>query len=102
MGSNFDENGEESETHPVVKNLDDASEYVPIWGVTKERVLAPFHLICRHCHESFRVCKDCNRLVVGERVFEGQACCRKFGTTGRADCGTSTHPAASPPLVSCQ
>ena len=24
----------------MVKNLDDASEYVPIWGVTKERVLA--------------------------------------------------------------
>ena len=34
-------------------------------------------------------------LVVGERVFEGQACCRKFGPAGRAAAGASTHPAAS-------
>jgi len=45
MGSNFDENVEESKTLPLVKNLDDASEHVPIWGVTKERVLALPHPI---------------------------------------------------------
>jgi len=28
-----------------VKNLDDASEYVPLWGVTKERILALPHPI---------------------------------------------------------
>jgi len=40
MRSDFNENGEESEIHPLVKNLDNASEYVTIWGVTKERILA--------------------------------------------------------------
>jgi len=45
MGSNFDENVEESKTHPLVKNLDDEREYVPIWGAMKERVLALPHPI---------------------------------------------------------
>jgi len=45
MSSDLNENGEESETHPLVKNLDDASEYVPIWEVTKEMVLALPHPI---------------------------------------------------------
>jgi len=43
MGSNFDEHGEEAKTHPVVENIDDASKYAPIWGMTKERVLALPH-----------------------------------------------------------
>jgi len=30
MGSNFDEHDEETKTHPLVENIDDASEYVPI------------------------------------------------------------------------
>jgi len=29
----------------LVKNLDNASEYVPIWAVTKERILALPHPI---------------------------------------------------------
>ena len=28
MGSDFDKHGEEAKTHPLVKNLDDTSEYV--------------------------------------------------------------------------
>jgi len=38
--SDLNEDGEESEIHPLVKNLDDTSKYVPIRRVTKERVLA--------------------------------------------------------------
>jgi len=95
MGSNFDKHGEEAETHPLVENLDDASEYISSRGMTKERALALPNPILRHCHESFGVCENHNGLVVGERVFEGQACCRKFGPAGRAAAGTSTHPAAS-------
>jgi len=96
MGSNFDKHGEEAKTHPVVENLDDASEYIPVRGMTKERVLALPHPIQSHCHESFGVCENHNGLVVGERVFEGrQACCRKFGPAGRAAAGASPHPTAS-------
>jgi len=40
MGSNFDEHGEEAKTHHLVENLDNASEYIHIRGMTKERVLA--------------------------------------------------------------
>ena len=40
MSSDFDEDGEESEIHPSMKNLDDTSKYVTIRGVTKKRVLA--------------------------------------------------------------
>ena len=40
MSSDFDEDGEESEIHPLMKNLDDTSKYVTIRGVTKKRVLA--------------------------------------------------------------
>ena len=40
MSSDFDEDGEESEIHPLMKNLDDTSKYATIWGVTKKRVLA--------------------------------------------------------------
>jgi len=40
MGSNFDEHGEEAKTHHLVENLDNASEYIRIRGMTKERVLA--------------------------------------------------------------
>jgi len=40
MGSNFDKHGEEAKTHPLVENLDNASQYIPIRGMTKERVLA--------------------------------------------------------------
>ena len=40
MSSDFNEDGEESEIHPLVKNLDDTSKYVTIRGVTKERVLS--------------------------------------------------------------
>jgi len=45
MGSNFDEHGEEAKTHPLVENIDDASEYVLTWGSTKEGVLALPHPI---------------------------------------------------------
>ena len=95
MGSNFDKHGEEAETHPLVENLDDASEYISIRRMMKERVLALPNPILRHCHESFGVCENHNGLVVGERVFEGQASCRKFGPARRAAAGASTHPAAS-------
>jgi len=77
-----------------VENLDDAGEYIPVRGMTKERVLALPNPIRRHCHESFGVCENHNGLVVGEKVFEGQACCHKIGPYGRAAAAASTHPAA--------
>jgi len=66
--------------------------------MTKEslRVLDLPNPIRRYCHESF--CEDHNRLVVGERDFEDQTCCRKFGPAGRAVAGASTHPAESASL----
>jgi len=95
VGSNFDKHAEEAETCPLVEDLNDASEYIPIRGMTKERVLALPNPIRRHYHESFGVCENHTGLVVGERVFEGQACCHKFGPAARAAAGASTHPAAS-------
>jgi len=94
MGSDFDKHGEEVKTHPLAENLDDAGEYIPVRGMTKEKVLALPHPIRSHCHESFGVCENHSGLVVGERVFEGQACCRKFGPARRATAGASTHPSA--------
>jgi len=43
VSSDFNEDGEESEIHPLVKNLDDASQHVTIGGVAKKRVLALPH-----------------------------------------------------------
>jgi len=45
MSSDFNEDSDESrpEIHPVMKNLDDASQYVTIGGVAKKRVLALPH-----------------------------------------------------------
>jgi len=40
MSSDFDEDGEDSETHSFMKNLDDTSKYVTIRGVAKKRDLA--------------------------------------------------------------
>jgi len=40
IGSNFDEHSEEAKTHLMVENLDDASEYVHIRDMTKERGFA--------------------------------------------------------------
>jgi len=57
--------------------------------------------IQRHCHESFGVYEDHNGLVVGERVFEGQAYCRKFGPARRAAAGASATLQHPPPLVLC-
>jgi len=65
MGSDFDKHGEEAKTHPLVEKLDDASEYIPVRGMTKEKVLALPNPIRSHCHESFAVCENHNGLVVG-------------------------------------
>jgi len=35
MGFNSNKHCEEAKTYPLVENLDDASEYIPIWGMTK-------------------------------------------------------------------
>jgi len=43
MSSDFNEDGEESEIHVLMKNLDDASQYISIGGVAKKRVLALPH-----------------------------------------------------------
>ena len=39
VGSDFDKHGEEAKTHSLVEKSDDAS----VWGMTKQRVLAPPH-----------------------------------------------------------
>ena len=41
MGSDFDKHGEEAHTHPLVENLDDAVEYISVWGMSKEGSLPP-------------------------------------------------------------
>jgi len=94
MGSDFDKHGEEAKTHPLVENLDDAGEYIPVWGMSKEGILALPHPIRGHCHESFGVCENRDGLVVGVGVFKSQTCCRKFGHAGGAAAGTSPYPAA--------
>jgi len=45
MSSDFNKDGEESqsEIHPVMKDLDDASQYVTIGGAAKKRVRALPH-----------------------------------------------------------
>jgi hypothetical protein len=45
MSSDFDEDGEEFEIHPLMKNLDDTSKYVTIRRVAKKRVFAFPHQI---------------------------------------------------------
>ena len=45
MGSDFDKHGEEVHTHPLVENLADVGEYVSVWGVSKEGILALPHPI---------------------------------------------------------
>jgi len=45
VSSDFNQDGEESEIHPLMKNLDNTSKYVTIRGVTKKRVLALPHPI---------------------------------------------------------
>jgi len=94
MDSDFDKHGEEAKTHLLVENLDDAGEYIPVWGMSKEGILALPHPIRCNCHESFRVCENHNRLVVGEGVFKSQTCCCKFGPAGRAAAGACPNPAA--------
>ena len=101
MGSDFDKHGEEAETHPLVENLDDAGEYISVWGVSKEGILAPPPPIRGYCHKSFGIHENHNGLVVGEGMFKSQTCCRKFGPAGRAATDASLNPAAPPPLVSC-
>jgi len=34
MSSDFDKHGEEAQTHPLVENLDDAGEYISVWGMS--------------------------------------------------------------------
>jgi len=70
MGFDFDKHGEEAKTHPLVDNLDDAGEYIPVWGMSKEGILALPHPIRGYCYESFEVCENHNGLVVGEGVFQ--------------------------------
>jgi len=86
MGSDFDKHGEEALTHPLVENLDDAGEYISVWGVSKEGILAPSHPLRGYCHESFGICEpeNHNGLVVGEGMFKSQTCCFKFCPVGRA------------------
>jgi len=83
MGSDFDEHGEEAHTHPLVEDLDDAGEYISIWGMSKEGILALIHPIRGYCHESFGIRENHNGLVVGEGIFKTQAYCRKFGPVRR-------------------
>jgi len=45
--------------------------------------------------EKFRCKVLMERKLQLSHLFEGQACCRKFGPAGRAAAGASTHPAAS-------
>jgi len=45
MSSDFNEDGQEFEIHPLMKNLDDTSKYVTIGGVAEKRVLALTHQI---------------------------------------------------------
>jgi len=71
MGSDFDEHGEEAKTHPFVENLDDASEYIPVWGMSKEGILALPHSIRSHFHEFFGVYENHNGLVVGAGSLKG-------------------------------
>ena len=92
MSSDFDKHGEEAKILPLVKNLDDVGEYIPVWGMSKEGILALPNPIRVHCHESFGVCENHNGLVVGEGVFMSRTCRRKFGPAGRA--GTPPIPAA--------
>jgi len=94
MGSDFDKHGEEAETHPLVENLDDAGEYISVWGVSKEGILAPPPPIRGYCHKSFGIHENHNGLVVGEGMFKSQTCCRKFGPAGRAATDASLNPAA--------
>ena len=94
MGSDFDKHGEEARTHPFVENLDDASEYISAWGMSKEGILALPHPIRGYCHESFGISENHNGLVVCEGIFKSQTCCRKFGPVGRAATDASPNPAA--------
>ena len=41
MDSDFNEDGEESENHLLMKNLDDTSKYVTIRGMTKKSLALP-------------------------------------------------------------
>jgi len=43
--SGFDTHGEEAKTHPLVENLDHASEYIPVWRMSKEGIPALPHPI---------------------------------------------------------
>ena len=43
MSSDFDKHGEEAQTHPLVENLDDAGEYISVWGMSKEGILTLPH-----------------------------------------------------------
>jgi len=82
-----------------LKNLDDVGEYIPVWGMSKEGILALPHPIRVHCHESFGVCENHNGLVVGEGVFKSRTCrCKSALPDEPAPPSTLQHP---PPLVSC-
>jgi len=45
MGSDFDKHGEEAKTHPLVENLHHAGEYISVWEMSKEGILAHPHPI---------------------------------------------------------
>ena len=36
-------------------------------------------VVCRDCHKTLRISENSYGLVMGERVFEGKACCHEFG-----------------------
>jgi len=95
MSSDFDENGEEAHTHPLVENLDDTGEYISARGMSQEGILALPHPIRGYRHESFGICENRNGLVVGEGIFKSQTCCRRFGPAGRAATDASPNPATS-------
>jgi len=94
MGSDFDKHGEEAHTHSLVENLDDAGEYISVWGMSKAKILALPYPIRSYCHESFGIRQNHNVLVVGEGIFKSQTCCRKFGPARQASTDASPNPAA--------
>jgi len=94
MSSDFDKHGEEAHTHPLVENLDDAGEYISVWGMSKEGILALPHSIRGYCHESCGIRENHNGLVMGEEMLKSQTCCRNFGPAGRAATDASPNPAA--------
>jgi len=94
MGSDFDKHGEEAYAHPLVENLDDAGEYISVWGVSKEGILALPHPIRGYCHKSFGIRENHDGLVMGEGIFKSQTCCCKFGPAGRVATDASPNSAA--------